>query len=100
MIRKITFKGKEYSFRVSYKALRKTKGDLGRDFKSNDKAFDYEGAEALLWHALNVGAEEVDEKLDIKRDQMVDILDQHKNFHLFIDAYSDFFLPPAMGGDG
>ncbi len=98
MVRHIEFQGKKYPFRVSYKALKLTRSELGRDFKSEEKAFDYEGAESLLYHALKTGAKETEEELDLKRSQMVDVLDEHKNFHVFIDAYAAFFLAPQEGG--
>ncbi len=100
MVEKIRFKGKEYPLRVSYKALRKTRYEIGRDFKSSEKAFDYEGAECLLYHALSVGAKEADTELDIDRKEMVDVLDEDGNFNAFLEAYSAFFLSPPKAGAG
>lgn len=99
MVNYIEFKGEKHPIRVSYKAMRLTKADLGRDFKSNDKAFDYEGAETLLFHAMKIGAKDAEKELTLERKQMVDVLDEGGNFHAFIEAYTSFFLSPHKGGD-
>jgi len=93
MVKKISYKGREYPIRISYKALKGVVGELGREFRGNADVFDFEGAEALLFHAMKAGCDFAGEELDLKREQMVDVLDESLNE--FIAAFTAFTLAPA-----
>lgn len=96
MIKKLKYKGKEYSFRIGYKALKGVVQELGREFNSAGDTFDFEGAEALLFHGLKQGAKSADQDFDLKRDEMEDVLDEC--FDDFIAAFVDFSQAAAKKG--
>jgi hypothetical protein len=88
MIKQISYKGKKYPIRIGYKALKGVNMDIGRDFKADEDVFDYEGAEALLFHGLKQGCKFADKEFDLKRDEMEDVLEESLNE--FITAFTAF----------
>ena len=88
MTRTITFRGQKYPLRISYKALKGVAMVLGREFKGDAEVFDFEGAEELMFQAIKAGCEFAGEQMDVKRDQVEDILDEC--FDEFIAAFVAF----------
>ncbi len=96
MIKTLSYKGKKYPFRIGYKALKGVVQELGREFDGQSDTFDFEGAEALLFHGLKQGASFSDQAFDLKRDEMEDVLEDC--FHEFIAAFVDFSQAAATKG--
>lgn len=84
----ITFNGKKYPIRISYRAMKGANSELGRDYKHEDGNTDYEGMEALCYHALKEGARKAGQDFDLKREDMEDVLDESLNE--FIASFSAF----------
>lgn len=80
MVEYITYKGKKYAFRVSYYALKKTVDELkekGIDSSMNNILNgDLSVYEPLLYYSLVSGAKATDKELDLKREDIVDVLDE------------------------
>lgn len=88
MIKKLNYKGKKYPLRISYKALKGVVMALGREFKSDDEVFDFEGAEELLFQGIKAGCEFSGNDMDLKREDMENVLDEC--FDDFIAAFVAF----------
>lgn len=84
----IEFQGKKYPIRISYKTLKGVSNELGRDYRHEEGKTDYEGMEALLYHALKAGAKAAGTELELKRDQMEDVLDE--SLSQFINSFAVF----------
>jgi hypothetical protein len=89
MIRTISYKGKKYPVRIGYKALKGVNGELGREFRQEEgKAFDFEGAESLLFHSIKAGCQFSDVDFDLKREEMEDVLEE--SLQEFIAMFTAF----------
>ncbi len=88
MTRTVTYKGKKYPLRISYKALKGVALTLGREFRSDTELFDFEGAEELLFHSIKAGCKFSEKEFDLKREEMEDVLDEC--FDDFIAAFVAF----------
>ena len=75
MIQSITYKGKKYPYRIGYRALKKVKFELGREFEYTPDSLDYEALEALLFYAIEGECIKEGIELDIKREDMEFVLD-------------------------
>lgn len=95
MTREITYKGKKYHIRISYKALKGVVLDLGREFDGNADSFDFEGAESLLYHALKSGQEYHNLPFDLTKEQMESVLDEI-GLMAFVEAFTAFSQPPQQ----
>jgi hypothetical protein len=84
----ITFKGKKYPLRISYRALKGANAELGRDYRHEEGNTDYDGMEALLYHSLKAGAKAADVELELNREQMEDVLDE--SLSEFITSFTAF----------
>ncbi len=76
MIKTIEYNGKVYPYRVGYKALKKVKAKLGRDYQHTADT-DYEALEYLMFYAIETGCAKSDTKFDLKFEDMEDLLDEH-----------------------
>lgn len=96
MVEYITYKGKKYAFRVSYYALKKTVDELkekGIDSSMNNILNgDLSVYEPLLYYSLVSGAKAVGKELDLKREDIVDVLDEC--FLEFTQKLPRFFQMP------
>jgi len=88
MVRNISYKGKKYPIRIGYKAIKGVNAELGRDFKGDAESFDFEGAEALLYHGMKQGCSFAEHEFDLKREDMEDVLDE--SLDEFIAAFQAF----------
>lgn len=75
MIQTLEYKGKKYPYRIGYRALKKVKQDLGREFEYTPDSLDYEALEALLYYAIEGELLKEGQKMDIEREQMEFLLD-------------------------
>ncbi len=75
MVQTITYKGVKYPYRIGYRALKKVKIELGREFEYTPDQLDYDALEALLYYAME--GECLKEGIDfkLKRDEMEFVLD-------------------------
>ncbi len=99
MTKKINFRGKDYHLRISYKALKGVVVDLGREFDGNAPTFDFEGAEALMYHAIKSGQEYHNLPFDLTKEQMADVLDEI-GLMAFVEAFTAFTQPPKPQSRG
>lgn len=78
MIKTLEYKGKTYPYRIGYRALKKVKQDLGREFNYDPgrDEMDYEALEALLYFAMEGEAMKEGKKLEIDREDMEFVLDE------------------------
>lgn len=76
MIKTIKYNGKEYPYRVSYKALKRVKAKLGREFTLSADT-DYDALEWLMFFAIQVGCEKTEMEFDLKFEQMEELMDEH-----------------------
>lgn len=91
----ITYKGKQYPVRISYYALKMLRSETGKNIEDAHK--DMALYEALLYYALVAGHNYTGKELDIKKEDMVWMLDVC--FDQFVAALQHFFPPPADAGD-
>jgi hypothetical protein len=96
MVRHIVYKEKKYPLRIGYKALKGVVGEIGREFNGDGQSFDFEGAEALLFHAMKQGCAFTGQDFDLVRDQMEDVLEE--SLQDFIAAFTAFSQPPETEG--
>ncbi len=77
MIQSLEYKGKKYPYRIGYRALKKVKQELNREFDYDPASdeMDYEALEALLYFAMEGEAIKEGKTLDIKREEMEFLLD-------------------------
>jgi hypothetical protein len=97
MTKTIKYKGREYHLRISYKALKGVVLDLGREFNGDSEIFDFEGAESLMYHAMKSGQEYHNLDMDLKKDEMADVLDE-VGLNSFVEAFTAFTQPPQTRG--
>jgi hypothetical protein len=94
----LKFNGKEYPYRVSFRAL----SGLQRDTKTktlNEALVNLENIDTvviLLYHSLLQGHKDEGIKLTLKKDDCYDLLEDG-NFTIFIESVGSFFL--KMGGE-
>lgn len=98
MVKFIEYDGKKLPIRISYYALKMTKEETGRSLsKAQDE--DYELYEVLAYHALVSGARATKQECQIKREEVVDFMDEC--FQSFLKLVPEFFpateetKPPA-----
>lgn len=84
----ITYKGKKYPIRISYRAMKGANHELGRDYRHQEGNTDYEGMEALCYHAMKEGARKTGSEFDLKREEIEDVLDESLNE--FIQSFVAF----------
>lgn len=77
MIKTLEYKGKSYPYRIGYRALKKVKQDLGREFNYDPgkDEMDYDALEALLYFAMEGEALKEGKELEIERSEMEFVLD-------------------------
>jgi len=73
MIEFITYNGKKYPIRVSYYVLMMAQKESGVGIDDLDK--DFESQQHILWYSLVAGHKMAGKELDIKREDMVWVLD-------------------------
>ena len=83
----IKYKGKDYPVRVSYYALKMLRAETGKNIEDAEK--DIAIYESLLYHSLMAGAQYTGQQLDLKKDDMVWMLDAC--FDQFVAALGKFF---------
>lgn len=72
MVKHITYKGKKYPVRLSYRVFKGLKQD---NPKSNSKDI-MEDLEGMLWYGLVSGHKAEDKEIELKREDMEDVLDE------------------------
>ena len=92
MVKKLTFKGKEYPYRVSYYALKHFSLETGREYNPTgaQTAEDLEDLEILLFHAMRGECISEGVDFDIKKEDMEFVLD--KNFMDLMESIQAFTL--------
>lgn len=76
MINSIKFKGKNYPYRIGYRALKKVKAKLGREFEMSEDNLDYEALELLMFYAIETGCRQAEQEFDLKIEDMEMLLDE------------------------
>jgi hypothetical protein len=78
MIKKITYRGKQYPYRVSYFALKHFSIDTGREYAPSgaSSAQDLQDLEILLYHAIRGECKVQGVEFDIEKDEMEFVLDE------------------------
>lgn len=77
MINTIKFNGKNYPYRIGYRALKKVKAELGREFDMpEDGSMDYEALEWLMLFAIETGCKGAGKEFDLKIEDMEMLLDE------------------------
>lgn len=76
MINSIKFRGKNYPYRIGYRALKKVKAELGREFEMSDDNLDYEALEMLMFYAIETGCRQAEQDFDLKIEDMEMLLDE------------------------
>lgn len=90
MVKSIRYKSKEYPLRISYYALKKLGNEKGIKITDMDTdSFAPEMMEALLFYGLESGAKADGKTLDLKREDMEDMLDEV--FFEFVGMIPEFF---------
>lgn len=97
MFELIKYKGKEYPVRLSYKAIKGLKKDLGEVNVDALSKMDGDILETLLWHGLISGHAYQEKMLTLKREEMEDILDE--SMMDFVRMIPKFF-PNTLLGNG
>lgn len=97
MVQYITYKEKQYPIRVSYRALKTLSGQGVEKLMSGD--FDMGAFEPLLWAALESGHTAEKKTLELKREDVEDILEEC--FTDFVGLLPLFFpkAPPQKLGN-
>ena len=83
----ITYKKKKYPIRISYFVLKHLRAKTGKDI--DGIADDMAAYESLLFLALQSGAKYSGTEMDLKEEQMEDVLDEC--FFHFLDIIPTFF---------
>lgn len=76
MVQYITYKEKQYPVRLSYRVFKGLKKDLGKVNLKDLESLDPDLLEAMMWHGLVVGHRFTGETLELKRQDMEDVLDE------------------------
>jgi hypothetical protein len=87
MVKFINYQGKQYPVRVSYWAMKILKETSGKRFEEIDE--DVALYEPLFYAALEAGAWEMNQELEIKKEDAVKVLDAC--FFEFISFIPEFF---------
>lgn len=76
MMNTIKFKGKNYPYRIGYRALKMVKAKLGREFEMTEDNLDYEALEMLMYYAIETGCKNSEQEFDLKIEDMEMLLDE------------------------
>lgn len=92
----ITYKQKKYPVRLAYKVFKGMKADLGEIGFEKLGTLDPDVMETMLWHGLVSGHKYTEQPLELKKEQMEDVLDECM-FEFF--QLIPIFFPKAKTGN-
>ena len=99
MVEYIEFRGKKYPIRIAYRALVLAQAETG--LTAAELEVNLEAQQTLLWYALQVGAEITKQPHDLKREDMVWMLDENLyDYNRIMDIFIKEMVEGKKKGQG